>query len=205
MLIAFDAADAALSSKYSSLWAVASGGWTDYNSLVPAEVRAVASTRSRASLVHDFMVNRARKLAEIDQDICCIQHRLMFTLAIKASSGLIAVRLKKMDEFGLSRNNPTKQVEDFRNQKELAGIEAKHHLEIGYVLTPLQDAVRSIELVCPSGDGIYWMAEVTPHSAQENNYNLWEHRGEEEQKNTGFTVKRRTLGNGNENESSNTG
>jgi hypothetical protein len=193
MLIAFEDAHEVLSQYYSKLWSVVDGAWADYQAKIAADVRAIASTRSRASLVHDFMVKRALDMAEANSGMQPIWNRLLFALTIQSKHGFIAMRLKKLSEEGISRNNPTKQVEDFRNQEQIPGIDAKFHLELGYILNQNQDAIQSIELVCPSGRGIYWMAEVTPESATENVFNLWEHRGEEEQQSTGFTVKRRKI------------
>jgi hypothetical protein len=193
MLITFDAAHEALSQHFQTLWSVIDGAWNDYQTKIPDDVRAIASTRSRASLVHDFMVKRSLELEDTTSDVSSRKHRMMFVLIFKSNNGLIAMRLKKLDEDGISRNNPTKQVIDFRNQDIIPGLEARHHLEIGYILSSTQDHIQSIELVCPSGDGIYWRAEVTPVATRENVFNLWEHRGEEEQKGTGFTVTRREI------------
>lgn len=193
MLISFDAAHGALSQHFPNLWSVVDGAWNDYQTKIPPDVRASASTRSRASLIHDFMVKRSLEIAETSSDVSFVRHRMMFALTFKSPEGFIAMRLKKLGENGVSKNNPTKQVDDFRNQAEIPGLDARYHLEIGYILSPAQDSIQSIELVCPSGAGVYWMAEVTPVTIRENIFNLWEHRGEEEQQSTGFTVKRRKI------------
>lgn len=204
-LITFEDANSALGSKFPSLWNVVTGAWDDYANFIPENVKALASPRSRASLVHDFMVQRSLTLAETELGVSCLKHRLMFVLVFETQKGYIAMRLKKLNEYGFSKNNPTRQVDDFKNQVEIAGIDAKHHLEVGYVLNPLQTGIQSVELVCPSGDGVYWMADMSPTQAKENLYNLWEHKGEEEQQSTGFTVKRRIIGNEDEDKSSNAG
>lgn len=193
MLISFEEAHSALSDHFPRLWSVVDGGWRDYEVKIPADVKALASARSRASLVHDFMIKRAHDMADACNGVQVVKHRLMSTLVFQSAQGFIAMRLKKLDEDGISRNNPTKQVLDFRNQIEIPAIAAHYHLEIGYILNKTQDSISSIELVCPSGNKVYWMAEVTPAEVSENLFNLWEHRGEEEQQSTGFTVKRRRI------------
>jgi len=189
MLIPFDAAHEALLQHLPSLWSVVDGAWNDYQTKIPVDARAVASLRTRASFVHDFMVSRSLEMAEATSCVSSKWHRMMFVLIFESDNGLIVVRLKKLDEDGVSRNNPTKQVIDFKRQEAIPGLEADHHLEVGYILNPTQDHIQSVELVCPSGEGgVYWMAEVTPKATRENVFNLWEHRGEEEQQGTGFTV-----------------
>lgn len=199
MLITFEKASTSLSPHFQNLWGMVDGAWKDYQTLIPAEARAIASTRSRASFVHDFMVKRAHKIAETNAGIHVSKYRMMFALVFSSGDDFIAMRLKKLDEDGISKNNPTIQSTDFRNQISIPGIPARHHLEIGYILNPTQDSISSIELVCPSGRGNYWMAEVTPADAKENLYNLWEQRGEEEQSSTGFIVKRRSIDIGEDN------
>lgn len=109
MLISFDAAHGALSQHFPNLWSVVDGAWNDYQTKISPEVRAMASTRSRASLVHDFMVKRSLEMAGISSSVSFVRHRLMFALTFQSSEGFIAMRLKKLGEDGVSRNNPTKQ------------------------------------------------------------------------------------------------
>jgi hypothetical protein len=193
MLISFEDAHSALSGYFPRLWSIVDGAWVDYETKIPPEVRAVASPRSRASLVHDFMVKRSFEMAEACQGVSIVKHKLMFTLVFESAHGFIAMRLKKLGEDGTSKNHLTKQVIDFRNQIEIPGIGARFHLEVGYILNKTQDSINSIELVCPSGNKPYWMAEVTPLTVKENLFSLWEHRGAEEQEDTGFTVTRRRI------------
>ena len=87
--------------------------------------------------------------------------------------GCIGIRLKKLDIDGLSKNQPTTQVQEFRDQMTLPGINASYHLEAGYVVDRFGSALASIDLVCPSGDGSYWKAEITPNVVNQNVANLF--------------------------------
>ena len=193
LLISLDAAHEALSRHFTTLWYVVDGARSDYQTKIPADMKAIASARSRASFVHDLMVKRAIEMSETTPGVSYSRLRMMFVLIFRSSNGIIAVRLKKLNEMGVSQNNPTKQVMDFRNQAIIPELEAHYHLEIGYILSPAQDRIQSIELVCPSGDNVYWMVEITPMGARENVFNLWEHRGVEEQRGDGFTVTSRRI------------
>jgi hypothetical protein len=144
-------------------------------------------------MVHDFMVNRALLIANPAGQMWPNNYRGMFTLGLESTHGAIALRLKKFDSDALSKNNPTQQTNDFRQQTEITGVPAKFHLEVGYILTPTQDKIQSIELVCPSGAGNHWRAEITPVAMTEIEFQLWESQGEQEQSSTGFTVERRVL------------
>ena len=195
MLISYSQASYALSPYMSELHALILDAWNDSQSLISSNMQAVISTsaRTRASQVHDFFVTRAIEFAEGKDGIFFVKKNGMFILVFPSIYGPIAVRFKKLDKDGFSRNIPTQQVLDFKNQMPLKGMEVTHNLEIGYVLTDAQDAISSIVMVCPSGKAIYWMAEITQDGSRENVVNLWEYRGEEEQSGDGFIVKPRKV------------
>ena len=193
MLISFSQANNVLLPYMPELCSLIHGAWNDYQVQISSNVQAILSTRSRASIVHDFMVKRAIEFAEGKNNVSFIRRKRMFVLIFKSEYGFLALRFKKRDKGGFSQNIPTKQVSDFKNQIPIHGIDVKHHLEIGYILTDMQDVISSIVMVCPSGGAIYWMAEITPAGSRENVVNLWEHKGEEEQSGDGFVVRPRKV------------
>lgn len=175
MLIEFDNARQAMLPYFNSLWEVINGGWEDWNSELSPKVRAVASSRTRASLVNDFMRTRGTRLAEEVPNIKAVIRQQMFVLVFSPPNfkGSIGIRLKKLDEDGISKNQPTMQVKEFRDQLTLPDVEADYHLEAGYVVDRLGSALMSIDLVCPSGDDIYWKAEIVPNGVNQNVSNLF--------------------------------
>ncbi|MEO5971602.1 MAG: hypothetical protein ABIQ95_16880 [Bdellovibrionia bacterium] len=175
MLIEFDDAYGAMLPYFDRLWNVVNGAWQDWSEEISPKVRAISSTRSRACLVSDFMRVRGSRLAEEDNSISVVIKRQMFVLVFtpKNFSGSIGIRLKKLDEDGLSRNQPTIQVQDFRGQLSLPEIKADYHLEAGYVVDRFGSALMSIDLICPSGEGNYWKAEIIPNGANQNISNLF--------------------------------
>lgn len=175
MLIEFDVTYKAMLPYFDRLWEVIHGSWNDWNTEVSTKVRAIASTRTRACMVNDFMRSRGARLAEGDPTVTVVLKRQMQVLVFSPEGfeGSIGIRLKKLDEDGLSRNQPTGQVQDFRGQLPLPGIRADYHLEAGYVVDRFGSALSSVDLVCPSGEAIYWKAEIVPQNVNQNLANLF--------------------------------
>ncbi len=174
MLIEFDNAKMAMISYLGGMWQMIRGSVDDYETKISDEVRALNSPRTRASQIHDFMRMRGVRWSESDPTIQSIIHRQMFLLVFSPDGfdGTIGIRFKKLDEDGMSRNQPTKQVRNFRNQMPLPGVQAEYHLEAGYVLDQFGTSVHSIDWVCPAGSGIYWKAEIMPHGSEQKIFNF---------------------------------
>lgn len=175
MLIEFDDAYKAMLPYFDRLWSVINGAWEDWDVEVSPKIRAISSTRTRACLVNDFMRTRGSRLAEEDQTVKVIIKQQMFVLVFNPPNfnGCIGIRLKKLNEEGLSKNQPTTQVKEFRGQLPLPDVEADFHLEAGYVVDRFGSTLTSVDLVCPSGNGIYWKAEIVPNGVNQNIVNLF--------------------------------
>lgn len=135
--------------------------WEDVLSLAPASL-VVMSARSRASLMHDHILAHASQYADSNPSAHYFIRRQMHGLVL---NGRYAVRFKKFDEDNRSRNHPTNQVIDFRSQTELEGIDAAHHLEIGYITNELESEVVDVRLACPAGQGNSWVFSVSGKQA----------------------------------------
>lgn len=175
MLIEFNDAHHAMLPYFDRLWGVVHGAWGDLNSEISPKVRALSSPRTQACLINDFMRTRGSRLAEEDTTIRVVIKQQMFVLVFSPPNfgGCIGIRLKKLDENGLSKNQPTIQVQQFRNQRPLPEVKANYHLEAGYVLDRFGSALMSVDLVCPSGEGNYWKAEIAPNGVNQNIANLF--------------------------------
>lgn len=136
--------------------------WEDVDALSPS-LKVVMTPRSRASLVHDHMLARAAMYADQTEGVRYFERQLMHGLVFE---GKYAVRFKKLDSDSLSRNQPTTQVTEFRNQMELDGIDAAHHLEVGYVTDLLGTSVQDVRITCPSGRGNAWSVSVIDSEAR---------------------------------------
>ena len=174
-LIEFENAYQAMLPYFDRLWGVVSGSWGDWEAELSPKVRALASTRTRACMVNDFMRTRGVRLAEEDPNVKAVIRQQMFVLVFSPPElgGSIGIRLKKLDEDGLSRNQQTQQVREFRGQLTLPGVQADFHLEAGYVVDRFGSALTSVDLVCPSGDGIFWKAEIVPNGLNQNVANMF--------------------------------
>lgn len=135
--------------------------WKDYESL-PDRCHVVFGARSRASNVHDFLLDRAASYAATTPGVKFFKRNLMHGIVI---DGKYAIRFKKFDLDNRSKNQPTQQVAEFRNQIDLDGIDAPHHLEVGYVLDFLESEVLDVRLACPSGHGNAWVVSVSDRGA----------------------------------------
>ena len=151
-----------LSSHLAALDEIVRGAWNDVKEL-PASCQIAMSARSRASLVHDFIVERAAQYAERTPGVRTFERQLMHGLVF---NGRYAVRFKKFDEDNLSKNHPTLQVVEFRSQVELDGIDAAHHLEVGYIADALGVSIADVRLACPSGRGNAWVVSISDRGVE---------------------------------------
>jgi hypothetical protein len=163
------------------------GAWTDYMSY-PIEKRIIHSERSRASLVHDHMVDRASQYAAREEGVEIMERS---GLHLFVFGGTIAIRFKKFDEDLRTRNQPTEQVKRFKAQYSLIGVPDAHNLESGYILSPDGQSIKAIHLVCPSGTGIYWDVLLTESEQTSVVQDLFGKSLETEEENSGARVKRR--------------
>ncbi|MGZ8956257.1 MAG: hypothetical protein ACXW0G_00310 [Methylosarcina sp.] len=120
--------------------------WKDFLE-IPEKSRMGMSKRSRASIVHDYIIQKAARYAESVDDIKLFNIKMLYGLIIEN----IAIRFKKFNDINLSSNNLTSQVANFRNQSHIEGIPAICHLEIGYSLDRHEKNISQVTIACPSG------------------------------------------------------
>ncbi|BBB60813.1 hypothetical protein UNDKW_2540 [Undibacterium sp. KW1] len=58
-----------MSPYFDRVWDIIRGDWDDYQNENSERVQALNSPRTRASQIHDFMRDRATRLAELDSTI----------------------------------------------------------------------------------------------------------------------------------------
>lgn len=136
--------------------------WGEWMNL-PASFRAKMTPSARAFGVHDLMVDlAARRLADSARIIDKAGLKLFLFRDI------ISVRIKKHDDELVSRNQPTSQVRALLAQECLDGVQAVHHLEMGYVLDRSQTEIVATNLVCPKGrsKAPYWHIELKDEGYQ---------------------------------------
>ena len=140
-----------------ALFQIVTNPWNEYHALMPREFLIAFGPKSRANNIHDLMLRDAGRYAsKAEGNVRMFQRQLMKGIVIDD----IALRLKKLNEDSLSRGHYTKQVEEFREQKQLDGIDATHHLELGYVLNEDETEQAEVRLACPSGKGVAWWSRI---------------------------------------------
>jgi hypothetical protein len=163
------------------------GAWKDYISY-PIEKRIVHTPRSRASLVHDHMVDRATKYAAREGGAQIVERSGLYLFVF---GGQIAVRFKKFDEELKTRNQPSNQVQQFKNQMQLPGVQASYNLESGYILSADSQSLAAVHLVCPSGTGVYWDILLTEQTQTGIVQDLFTKNIETDTSDEGVKIKRR--------------
>ena len=176
-----------LDKHLSAFYGCIEGAWGDYMSY-PVEKKVVHSARSRASLVHDHMIDRAAKYAARTQEVQIVEKKGLFLFVF---DGQIAVRFKKFDEDLKTSNQPSGQVQQFKNQMQLPGVQAAHNLESGYILAADAQALGAVHLVCPSGTGVYWDILLTAQAQTGVIQDLFAKRIAPDEGDEGAKIKRR--------------
>lgn len=87
----------------------------------------------------------------------------------------VALRLKKMDEDGTSRNYPTKQAKDYDAGRELPGLPMPPvRLTAGYVLDETGASFLRSQVARPSGKkNIMWCAAIIPTEVRKAGERPW--------------------------------
>ncbi len=167
MLVTQELAKEDLAQYLSSLHNVIQDALTRYEKEVLPEHKAIFNTTTKANQINDFMKFGAEQLA-LDHGFSTVTINRMFMLVIPVSGGRYAIRFKKLDEIGISKNIPTQQSKDFIAQVSFDNIERTYNLIAGYAVDA-NDQVIGIFLTCPNGNEIFWMmglentADTTKH------------------------------------------
>ena len=143
--------------------------WDDYLHYAPVHRRLHCAT-TRAGIVHDHIKNRARE--RFDDDPSCYVGDINKLLVVVIEQRLV-IRFKRFLPDKTSRNIPTKQVEDYRMQRDIAGLHEQFNLigelsnlEAGYILDQFDSEMQETWLVCPSGiRANAWMRQIQNRTA----------------------------------------
>ena len=129
--------------------------WMD----IPIKTRQKGCNRTRASFVHNLMVDHATRLLP-DAHLHDLAKLKLFSIKN------YAVRFKKLDEELKTRNQQSAQVKKFKGQQQLEGMATTHNLEVGYCLDPFEQSIQSCHLVCPNGNKVFWDIELFEEEIQ---------------------------------------
>jgi hypothetical protein len=135
------------------------GAWNDWRDLALGG-RLLFPGRSRACLIHDFMVQRAIMAWANDSAIRVIRGDETAKFVVDE---LVLLRFKKADSRGLGSNIPTQASLSFIDQQyELPGIPNVHKIEIVYELNRLQTQINRVVAVARDGEERLWDYVIAP-------------------------------------------
>ena len=140
------------------------GAWSDWREL-PLGGRLLFPGRTRACLVHDFMVQHAIAAWTGDRAVRVIRRDETAKFVV---ADQVLLRFKKADDRGLGSNIPTQASLDFTEQQhDLPGIPNVHKVEVVYVLNRLQTQIDRVVVVARDGDAVLWDYPIVPVATAE--------------------------------------
>ena len=148
-----------LKPHYDRLWRIAVFPFYEYQEKYPNT--SIHSLRTRANIIHDLMVHRAR--FEFDKvsgtRIIDLTHPNSRTLL--EINQRILLRFKKLDESRQSRNYPTRFIRDYELDHDLPGIPPRaHRMTLGYILNLFQTEVQNVLVTSAMGKRIEYDVEL---------------------------------------------
>lgn len=140
------------------------GAWDDWKALGLGG-RLLFPGRTRACLVHDFIVQRAIIAFTGDPAVRTLRRdetaKFLF-------AGKVVLRFKKADDNGLGSNIETEATLDFIDQQqELPGIPNVHKIEAVYILNKLRTQIERVVVVARDGDVRLWSYVIAPTTTAE--------------------------------------
>lgn len=116
--------------------------------------------RTRATLVHNYMMNLARPALGADPGIHPVEKQE--TIFFVADQKLV-FRFKKGDDIGLSNNIETQAALAFNDpQQTLPHLPDVGRVDIAYVLNPFETLIERILVVARDGDRLVWSYPIYP-------------------------------------------
>ncbi len=137
------------------------GAWEDW--MESSEAERYLFPRTRATIVHDRMVDRALRLLPSLPGINYIERDQTVSFILDDQ---VLFRFKKGDSSGLSRNFPTQQALAFHDhQRSLFGPLEWIRVEVVYVLNRFKTCVENVFIVARDGSKIAWLYDILPEAA----------------------------------------
>lgn len=139
------------------------GAVSDYQEY-PTEKRAVHCDRTRANIVRDHAVQRARDLFASEPRVRFVDEGELTLLSVDSK---LRIRFKKLDPRLRTRNHETAQSRMFAEQEmvgeqtTLPGLPDPTNINAGYIINAVGTGAQSTWLVCPDGTrSPYWQYEL---------------------------------------------
>jgi hypothetical protein len=148
--------EACLTRLEPALQRIVLGAWDEW--MGSGQAAVVQFPRTRANLVWDYIVRRARDEFGDIAGVVAIEGGQ--TLGFLCDDRVL-FRFKKGDGNGLSRNYPTPLALAYHDHDEnLLGLPDVMRVEVVYILNHLKTAVTHIQVVCREGGKIIWGYDI---------------------------------------------
>jgi hypothetical protein len=146
-----------------ALYSIISGAHDDYDKLYPPEAKLAHDASCKAHNVQRHMLARASKYAATNPEN--VKAFECNNLRGIICNQLVAFLFKKLNDELLSRNNETRQIEDYRHQRDIPGIPAVVKLIAGYQEND-ETGEYGVYVTRPSGRGNRWEMPLATDSTQ---------------------------------------
>ena len=118
--------------------------------------------RTRATLVHNYMMNLGRAGFDVGVRPIEKQETIYFVVDQK-----LVFRFKKGDDIGLSSNIDTQAALAFNDpQQTLPELPDVGRVDIAYVLNPFETLIDRILVVARDGDRVVWSYPIYPRETE---------------------------------------
>ena len=142
--------------------------WTDYHDHC-REIKHILTTRSRASIIFDFIVHNIGQKFQGRRNIFISNKKRLFLVNFENK---VIIRFKKL-KHNRASCIPTQQTLDFFRQVEIPGIPTPERFVVGYQLNHMQTEINSISVVYPQDPNQnYWAYDLEPMEAKILEYQL---------------------------------
>lgn len=134
-----------------------------YSDQYSSGVRRVHSPRTRASAIHDHIVDNMAAFADLHDGVSLEETQNLWLLSLH--NGYL-LRFKKVGRSRIAAGHRTGQHKRFRNQQQLDGLPKAINLDLSYELDEV-GALRAVYLICPSGSySNMWDSEINTEGAR---------------------------------------
>lgn len=142
------------------IYGVVDAAWQDW--LSSSEFPRARSSRTRACIVWDRMIDHANAAFLENPRVRCVEHYNTWSFIV---DDLVLFRFKKGNQVGYTANYPTQTAlafHDHERQYNLFGFEDYHRVQIVYTLDELESDLGRVLVVARDNSRIAWDYQIQP-------------------------------------------
>lgn len=158
-IISEQAAQTLLAPHHDVLFDIVMGAGADYAS---AKTPAPPSRRTRANILNDAMIDRAK--ANFPGGVAMRHHRNLLLLQFAGTADVL-INFKKLNRRGRPSNYPTPNALLFQQAQQLPGLPDEIRLTLGYDFDETHQRISEVRVLQQDGDHVVWSYEILPPGA----------------------------------------